>query len=1404
MFYSITFSKYFSGKGGSPRCSAFCAVCITLILIVLPYGARAQVSEEWAKRFDNTFASQDDYANAVTFDGSGNVYVTGYSLGIGKSDYATVKYDAGGNELWVKHYDSGSGSNDRAYAVAVDGSGNVYVTGESEFSTTGYDYLTVKYDANGNELWVKRFDSGSGSNDYGFALAFDGSGNVYVTGTSYSSPTGYDYLTVKYDANGNEVWVKRFDSGTGGDDYSQALRVDGNGNVYVTGSSFGSNTGSDYVTVKYDAAGNQLWVQRYIDGNAISLELDGSGNVYVTGNSYSISNGDITGTDYVLVKYDANGNQLWAKRYDSGSGSYDNVSALAVDGGGNIYVTGRSWSPAVGDDYLTVKYDANGNEQWAKRYDSGGDYDYTRSVAVDGSGNVYVMGESSSPATAGDYVIVKYDANGNEQWAKRYDSGSGRYDYAFALAIDGSGNVYVTGSSQGLDGIDYLTVKYDDNGNQLWSKKQAFVGSGDDYTRAVAVDGKGDMYVTGSSFSISNGNTTGSDYVTVKYDAEGNQLWVQRYIDGNAADLAVDGSGNVYVTGSSFSSNMGSGYVTVKYDADGNELWIKRYDSGSGSNDNPVALAVDGRGNVYVTGYSQGISNGGVTVYDYATVKYDADGNQLWAKQYDSGSNDIAVALAVDGSGNVYVTGSNYSNTGSDYLTVKYDAGGNELWVQQYEGGKVIALAVDSSENVYVTGNSYSSTPGSDYVTVKYDTEGNQQWVKQYDGESGGDDYAVALAVDGSGNVYVTGSSYGNTGIDYATVKYDADGNQLWVKRYDNGSNDIAVALAVDGSGNVYVTGNSLGSTWYDYATVKYDTGGNQLWVKRYDSGSGDDAVALAVDGSGNVYVTGNSSGTTTGNDYVTIKYNQKLPNQAPVLATIGNKAVNEGTKLSFTVTASDDPNQTLTYSLAGMVPAGAGINAATGAFEWTPSEEQGPGEFALTVRVTDNGAGDLYSEQAFSITVVEVNQAPVLSAIADQTVNVGATLTLTASATDADLPANTLTYSLVGAPIGAAIDASTGAFSWTPTAAGVYAVTVQVTDGSLSDQKNFQVTVNAKAPQVTAFSPASGRVGTTVIISGSNLLNATRVAFNGTAASISANTATQITTTVPAGATTGLIRVTTAGGTATSSSAFTVTYPKPAISSFTPTSGPVGTTVTITGSGFAPAVTTVRFSNTTATQVTVQSATTLLAVVPSGASTGKVSVSTPGGTATSKFNFTVTVPVTPAPVISSFSPASGPVGTTVTITGSNFLGTTALQFNGIPAVFTVKSATQITATVPAGAKSGKITVVTPRGTATSQQRFTVTSTARLAAEKQPITDELTVVYYPNPFSQSFVLKVQGKGKEKMPFRIYNTFGQVVLKGEDLEVEQTMTIGTALMTGVYTLEVGSGNCAKRYKLVKAR
>jgi hypothetical protein len=242
-------------------------------------------------------------------------------------------------------------------------------------------------------------------------------------------------------------------------------------------------------------------------------------------------------------------------------------------------------------------------------------------------------------------------------------------------------------------------------------------------------------------------------------------------------------------------------------------------------------------------------------------------------------------------------------------------------------------------------------------------------------------------------------------------------------------------------------------------------------------------------------------------------------------------------------------------------------------------------------------------------------------------------------------------------------------------------------------------------APTVTSFSPTSGPVGSVVTVNGSNFVDVSVVAFNGTPAGVnSLISATQLTATVPAGATTGPISVTNTGGTGTSTGSFSVIIvAAPTVTSFTPASGAIGSSVTVNGSGFDWA-TSVAFNGVSAAFVKVNDG-QLTAIVPTGATSGPVTVSGPAGTGTSPSSFVVSWP---APTVTAVSPDHGPVGTTVTVTGTNFTGASVVTFGGTSAAFTVTDAAHISATVPNGAASGAVAVTTPGGTAASATSFTV------------------------------------------------------------------------------------------------
>ncbi len=428
-------------------------LCFSALIVLAAFGQTTQaVTQGWVARYDG--GGGGDYAKDIAVDSVGNVIVTGYA-GVGDSKYVTVKYDSLGNQLWVASYNGPVvNGNDGAMAIAVDNADYVYVTGFSPGPGTNTDIATVKYNPVGTQQWATRYSTQG--NDQGWDLVVDSSGNVYVTGMS----NGSDCITIKYNSAGVQQWAMPYVN-TGYAGIAIALNVTGS-YVYVASATPTSPvSGLDCLTIQYNSAGVQQWAKTYggpgpAAANADVLEdiaVDGSGNVCVTGESDSAVLGN---KDCVTIKYDSGGNQMWVNRYDSGMP--DRGEALILDSTANVYVTGATSGAGMGADYLTIMYNNAGVQQWASTYDGAGLDDYSHDIDMDNAGNIYITGESRR-APGNDYVTVMYDSSGTEVWSINYDA-AGVWDNGQAIAVYDKDNIYVTGDSSDAVDRDYATVKY--------------------------------------------------------------------------------------------------------------------------------------------------------------------------------------------------------------------------------------------------------------------------------------------------------------------------------------------------------------------------------------------------------------------------------------------------------------------------------------------------------------------------------------------------------------------------------------------------------------------------------------------------------------------------------------------------------------------------------------------------------------------------------------------------------------------------------------------------------------------------------------------------------------------------------------------------------------------------------
>jgi hypothetical protein len=389
-----------------------------------------------------------------------------------------------------------------------------------------------------------------------------------------------------------------------------------------------------------------------------------------------------------------------------------------------------------------------------------------------------------------------------------------------------------------------ITVLESGSTAAIWTSQ--FAPEANDLAYEVAVDGRGNVHVAGTTFGSLEGNNAGlADAFVRKYDAAGTILWTRQFGtngDDIAYAVAADNNGNVLVAGTTFGDLEGGRTTTVdafvrKYDANGTVLWTRQF--GTATIDDATSVAVDNNGNVFVAGATRGDLEGPNAGFVDAFVrKYDANGNSLWTRQFGTGASlpsgsvgiDFISAVAVDSTGSVLVAGETQGQIGSnalgqsDAFVRKYDTSGNELWTQQFGTSTADfakAVAVDSSDNIVVGGHTSGDLEGknagvTDIFIRTFDAGGNVLSTKQFG--TAQEDYTFDVVVDSADNVLVTGETLGDffaptvSRSDTFTRKYNAAGAEVWTQQFGTEGDDRAEAVAVDSSSNVLVVGTTAGN----------------------------------------------------------------------------------------------------------------------------------------------------------------------------------------------------------------------------------------------------------------------------------------------------------------------------------------------------------------------------------------------------------------------------------------------------------------------------------------------------------------------------------------------------------------------------------------------------------------
>jgi len=422
------------------------------------------------------------------------------------------------------------------------------------------------------------------------------------------------------------------------------------------------------------------WERRYngtpdLSDEAVSIAVDAAGNSYVTGSAFA-TNGTL---DIVTIKYSPSGQQMWLESYNGTGNANDQGAELVLDNAGNVYVTGYSNNLNSFNDVTTIKYNNSGVLQWVSFHNGAfNNYDQGNALQVDANGNVYVVGYVTASNYTYDFVTIKYNSLGVQQWLQTYNGPGDFNDEGKDIGIDANGNVYVTGYSDTLVNTqpneDIVLLKYNNSGAFQWRKVYDGPGHSYEWSKKLTIDKNNNILVVGYGWTAS---ANGNDYIILKWNPSGNFQWIRSYNYGpntfeNPADIITDSLNNVIVTGQGItsSSSATNDYLTVKYNSSGTFQWASRYNGPANNDDRGTALALDDSLNIFVTGFSKGTG----TLYDCATVKYDPSGNQIYALRYNNANankDDMGNAIAVR-NGDIYVTGKSANLSNDDYITLRY------------------------------------------------------------------------------------------------------------------------------------------------------------------------------------------------------------------------------------------------------------------------------------------------------------------------------------------------------------------------------------------------------------------------------------------------------------------------------------------------------------------------------------------------------------------------------------------------------------------------------------------------------------------------------------------------------------------------------------------------------------
>ncbi len=695
----------------------------------------------------------------------------------------------------------------------------------------GQDIFLIKFDKNGEMLWLNQF--GTVNYDRGHTVAVDKDGNSYIGGSAGGGSyvgTGLDgneyfgwtdAFISKFDKDGKKLWTKQL--GTEKNDSINDIIIDKDGTLLLTG-----NMGEDAFAARFDRDGEKIWktVWRgdgFTKGTAVAVSK--SGDIFITGNV----NGSIDEkegvtqschcfyknvcsecrTFFFLVKVGADGTMLWTNQW--GVGNSIEVPNIFIDAEENIFIGGITRRSFPGFTH------------------SKGDCGY------------FIWGYNIYATACYDQFFFKTDRDGNflqvVQWG---ESGN---DFSGGILVDGEGHLVAGGRE--------LTF-WDENGDNLRKRKVELKKSGD-----IAPFSDDQFVLTGGVES----ELETIDIFLGLIDKKGNDIWSQTISGNRAADegfaVALSDDGGVVVAGITNGSMGGRNWngkkdvFISKWLSDGQNVWNNQI--GTDEDDIATDVAVDPEGNIFVTGYTEGRfpGNNRHGKKDILLAKFDRNGTHLWTKQWggDWEWNNKGKGVAADNEGNVYVTGKRYyANIGETVFVSKFNTDGGMIWDVKLENRfafYVYGITVDINGDVIITGETKGAFDG-------HENGGRGCYQKVYGGPGSGppggfnDRYAPVYCNDG----YV--------------AKFSKDGEKIWLRQWGRENNEAGRSVITDEKGNIFVTGSANDYTndgvlqgKRDLFLGKWSGDGENLWYSEINIGTYINGLGITLGSKDEVIITG-------------------------------------------------------------------------------------------------------------------------------------------------------------------------------------------------------------------------------------------------------------------------------------------------------------------------------------------------------------------------------------------------------------------------------------------------------------------------------------------------------------------------------------------------------------------